>query len=100
MRNKWLLAVIAAQVNSFLVTGAATGFRFAGVDLFRPDLTRLFAYYHLNPFLFGLGMFVISLLVFVAFICITGIIKGVITKSSYRSGEDDLLVKQLMYKTR
>jgi hypothetical protein len=81
MRNNWPYFIVASFLNAVLITGAFIEFKLRGVTAIdhaaRP--TGL-AWLNINPFLFGAGMFVVSLLVIWIIIGIKELVTGIIAR--------------------
>ena len=82
MRNNWPYFIVASFLNAVLITGAFIEFKLRGVTAIDQSAgtTGLLPRLDINPYLFGAGMFVISLVLIGIFIGVKVLITGVIAR--------------------
>ena len=81
MRNNWPYFLVASFLNAVLITGAFIEFKLHGVTAIDQSARSAgLPWLNINPYLFGAGMFVVSLLVIWFIIGVKELVTGIIAK--------------------
>jgi hypothetical protein len=81
MRNNWPYFIVASFLNAVLITGAFIEFKLRGVTAIDQSARSAgLPWLNINPYLFGAGMFVVSLLVIWIIIGIKELVTGIVAR--------------------
>lgn len=82
MRNNWPYFIVASFLNAVLITGAFIEFKLRGVTAIDQSsrAAGLLPRLDINPYLFGAGIFVISLLLIGIIIGVKELVTGIIAR--------------------